>query len=169
MKFYVVHSPTPLKKKDFNNFCVWCEWHTPEENEYIQEQLESEEQMRELFWTPYEKGINCDYPIRELKNLPYREFLYIAAEIDVPGCGVKAGYVSIVANEVVSASIWTNNDEEIIFYRSDRLVAEEENIEAVNSIRELFNIPSFNEIKYKTDYLLSNNVQVSGSLELNEN
>ena len=165
MKFYVIHSPKALQKEDFGNFEVWCEWHSPDENEYIQSQLESEEQMQKLFWVPYEKGIDCEYPIIDLKNLPYREYLYIAAEINIPGLEPLAGYVSVVRNEVVTATIWTPDDEEIIFYRSDRVVAEDENVGAINYTKELFDIPAFRKIKYRSNYFLSNKVQVSGILE----
>jgi hypothetical protein len=78
------------------------------------------------------------------------------------------GYVSTSENEIVSLTILPNDilKDEVVFYRSDRLVAEDENPVNVSRMSQKYNIKLFSKLNYSSNYKLSNGTHVNGSFEV---
>ena len=166
-QFYVKNSGDYITQSDFEEFEVWCEWHDSEEVDYIKGQLESPELFEELFLKPYEKGLECYYPLREESSLPYREFMHVACKALILGKVELEGYVSLVCNEVTSLTLWVEGNK-IQFLRSDRLTADEDNPENMAFIAKYFGLSHFGEIHYAANYSDSTGNLINGKLQLTE-
>jgi len=166
-QFYVKNSGDYITQSDFRSFDVWCEWHDSEEIEYIKSQLESPELFEVLFLKPYEKGLECYYPLREDFTLPYREFMHVSCKAMISGKIELTGYVSLICNKVTSLTLWVE-DNEIQFLRSDRLTAGEDNPGNVEFITKYFGLEDFNVIHYVTNYSDSHSNVINGKLQLTE-
>lgn len=163
---YIINCPKFPSKVDFENFKVWCEWYSPDETDYLKGICSTEQEFEEKIIKPSREGKENYYPLLFETKLPYREFTYILVEIVLPTHSNLKGYASAVEEEIVSITIWLEEKEDVSVYREDRLVAEEENIKAVAVLSEVLNIPKFNQIRYKSDFLFSTKKPIMGKMNL---
>ena len=164
-QFYVKCSGDFVTRNEFNKFNAWCEWHDSKEMEYVKLRINSLDSMQDLLIKLNEGNSDCYYPLLEEKILPYREFIYLACEAVVLGSKKLFGYLSIVSNEVVSLSVWIDDDL-VDLLRSDRITADEDNPLSIELIRNNLNINYFKEIQFSTDYINSDGVPIIGKLQL---
>ena len=161
---YIINSPSFPEKLDFENFGVWCEWHDSEEVPYLKSLCSSELEFEEIIIKPYEEGKETYYPVVSSYELPDHDFLYVQVMVNITVDIKLMGYVSISENEIVLLTIWPNDilDDEVDFYRSDRLVAEDENPVSVSRVSKSYKIGPFFELNFSSKYRLSNGTHVNG-------
>ena len=169
-KAYIIHSPSFPTELDFEKFNVWCEWHDPEELPYIKSLCSSEEEFQKLIINPHKDGKETYYPFLGLNDLPNQAYLYVKVAVKILEDIELMGYVSIFENEIISLTIWpdSNPDNEINFYRSDMLVAEDENPKSTNLLINSYDIASFNELYFYSCYKLCTGTEVSGFFKIGD-
>lgn len=166
---YIINSPDFPKRKDFKKFGVWCEWHELKENPYLTSLCDSEEEFQKLMMIPYTKGLETYYPVISETLFPERVYLFVLINVQVGNSHKLDAYASVINGEVVSITVWKNStgNDEIIFYRRDRLAAEDENPKAIKELSEELNIEAFSSISYISSCTLWNKKQICGSFKLN--
>ncbi len=164
---YIINSPSFPTKKDFEYSAVWCEWYDSDEMPYLKSLCDSENEFQNHIIKAYEEGKETYYPLLGNETLPYREFLYVSVVISIPGIKALSGYVSTICDEIVAISVWLKEaDDTLVFYNSDRLVADDENPKSIKLISQLFGVKQFTEINYESECRLSNGNTVRGRLQL---
>jgi hypothetical protein len=74
-EIYIINSPSFPKKRDFERFEVWCEWHDSEEIPYLKTLCSSEQEFEEKIITPYKEGKETYYPLLFTNELPGHAFI----------------------------------------------------------------------------------------------
>lgn len=159
--FYTIESPSFPALSDFIAFPVWAEWNSPDELSSLQL---TEDQQRELFLAADSKGREVYYPVPQSLWTDNREYQFIKSLLHFNDSVEKDGYLSLVDNRVVSATIWLE-DEDITLYAVDRLVADEENPTALARLIQEFNLRPCTSLDYSSSVQLGDNA-LSGSIEL---
>ncbi len=163
---YILSSPDFPGKIDFEKFPVWCEWHEPEEIDYMRSLCSTDEEYNSLIEAPYEAGKTVYYPIIDKDRLPNRVFLEISVKVHITSEITLPGYLSIIEGEAVAVSFWMHqaSTEEMTYYRSDRLVAEDENPETLHKLKEYFGTPEITHIKYSSNIICADGKLLTGSI-----
>ena len=93
--------------------------------------------------------------------------MHVSCKAMISGKIELTGYVSLICNEVTSLTLWVE-DNEIQFFRSDRLTADDDNPENIEFITKHFGLDDFNVIDYVTNYSDSDSNVINGKLQLTE-
>ncbi len=159
-----------MSAKDFGKFPAWCELHAPEELDYISKLCTNEAEKDKLFFKPKENGHEVYYPLAFGRILPQHQFMYVKADILVNQTLSFKGYLSLDSCDVIAIVIWCDigKDQDIIFYRYDRLVADEENPKAITQFCKKYKISEFEELSYRTDFFVQGEKKLIGKLAVNK-
>lgn len=168
---YIINSPSFPDQKDFDRFGAWGEWEDAEELPYLKSLCESEEEFEEKIIKPYEKGKETYYPLSTTTELPNYTYIHVKVKVELTESITLDGYVSIDQSEIVALTVWPNEllRKEVRFYRSDRLVAEDENPESVRKLSNKYNLDKFSSLRFSSKYKLHNGDPVDGYFNVGRN
>ena len=163
--FYTLTSPHFPAHKDFERWNLWCEWHDAAE---LTELNLSDTQINEHFHLPNSDGLEVYYPMVQNTLSQNCEFLFAQAKftfITSDDVYLLNGHLSLVKNEVISATILTG-ETEVTFYGDDRIVAEDENPKSIASICRTLNVDPFRELSYESPVTGGDGLPLRGAIRL---
>ena len=142
-----------------------CQWEDADEVPFLKSLCDSENEYENRIIKEYEKGRETYYPIPNLSKLPDHSYLMIRATIKIDNKHIFEGYLSTSNNEVASITIWpktSDSDFEVDLYKYDRLVADEENLIALEKLSEITSIDKLNLVEYSTIFSFSSGQEIKG-------